>query len=431
MASTDLQAGSDYIGFECHLCGTRMFGRPEQVGRVFKCPDCGARTAVPSPPRPKPQNIPAAMEGEQYELWDADELPSDIVALQPRYIAVDCRKCGTLMYATEDQVGQTIVCPDCRTKHTVPAPRQASPKRSPLTRDAETPQLDPATAPRERPSALSPEVQHRIEEEARRPQQHAYGDKLDRRGRPIPPRWPLVSGILSFPFYAGCRFRWATLSLGLVLCAALLMDGIPAWLYWQGDTSGALAAMGGLVETIIGAVGSLIWLAATSSIIIAVVAESSEGHNHISKWPTMNFVESMAEMLPVLVAFVVTAMPGWALGQLIAPSFTERALLTGGTLLLGFPIALLSQLAGGSSWELINLRVLWGMSRCPFSTLLFYVESSALAGVCMAATVVAAQVHSVLPLALAPMYVGCAMIYARLLGRYGWRLAESVQQPPA
>ena len=79
-----------------------MYGRLDQVGKKLKCGDCGRLNVVPPPPPPKKPNIPAALEGEQYELWDADEqpLPSELVAHQPKYIAVTCRKCATLMYAT-------------------------------------------------------------------------------------------------------------------------------------------------------------------------------------------------------------------------------------------------------------------------------------------------------------------------------------------
>src|SRR5437773_2155352 len=47
----------EYIGFECRVCGTRMFGRADQVGKQIKCDDCGAKTIVPPAPKPKPKNI--------------------------------------------------------------------------------------------------------------------------------------------------------------------------------------------------------------------------------------------------------------------------------------------------------------------------------------------------------------------------------------
>ena len=73
------------IGFECRVCSTRLYGPSNQVGKKMKCPDCGAGTVIPEPPKPKQKNMPAALEGEQYELWDVDDqpLPSELIAAQP------------------------------------------------------------------------------------------------------------------------------------------------------------------------------------------------------------------------------------------------------------------------------------------------------------------------------------------------------------
>jgi DNA-directed RNA polymerase subunit RPC12/RpoP len=55
-------ADPQYIGVECRVCQTRMYGRPDQIGKEVKCPDCGARTIVPPPPPPKrsPSTSPCA-----------------------------------------------------------------------------------------------------------------------------------------------------------------------------------------------------------------------------------------------------------------------------------------------------------------------------------------------------------------------------------
>jgi DNA-directed RNA polymerase subunit M/transcription elongation factor TFIIS len=422
---------------ECRVCQTRMYGRPDQIGQKVKCPDCGARTVVPPPPKPKPKNIPAAMEGEQYELWDADQqpLPSQLIAVQPKYVAVKCRQCDTLMYAAENQVGQTITCPDCGTKQKVPTAAKPVLKRSVLATDTETPELDPAAVPGERPQVL-PISTHRMafeeqqeaafERASEKSRRTGKPMEIDSRGRPVLPRWPLLSGIVPFPFYSGCPERWAVLTLGLLIWTGLLVDGVPAWATWRGDSAGAMAAMGGLAETMLGAVGAIIWLAAASSIFIAIVSQSAAGSERISEWPPMNFIMSMSEMLPVSVAIVFTAAPGWMLGQLVAYEPWQLALWTGGSLLLGFPITLLSQLAGNSTWELIELKVLGAAVRCPFSMIFFYLESACLVAVCVSAALAAVQVDELLLLALAPLFVGCLFLYARLLGRLGWRLAEAM-----
>jgi hypothetical protein len=58
--------------------------------------------------------------------------------------------------------------------------------------------------------------------------------------------------------------------------------------------------------------------------------------------------------------------------------------------------------------------------------ILFYIETACLLMVCVLAIVAAWQVDPYLPLAAAPLIVGCLLLYARLLGRLGWRLAEKI-----
>jgi len=176
----------------------------------------------------------------------------------------------------------------------------------------------------------------------------------------------------------------------------------------------------------VGAVGAIIWLATASSIVIAIASQSAVGADRIDDWPSLNFIHSMSEMLPVGVAVVFTAAPGWMLAQLVAQEPWQAAAMAGGTLLLGLPITILSQLAGNSTWELIDLKVLGAVVRCPFSMILFYIETACLLMVCALAIFAAWQVDPYLPLAAAPLIVGCLLLYARLLGRLGWRLAEKI-----
>ncbi|MDA8746506.1 hypothetical protein N9N28_17925, partial [Rubripirellula amarantea] len=104
-----------HVGVNCQLCGTRMYGRLDQVGQLMKCPDCDTKTVLPPPEPPKGPVMPAAMLGEQYELWEGDDQPWGITlaAAQAELIAVHCELCDTLQHVAPAMVGSAIVCPDC------------------------------------------------------------------------------------------------------------------------------------------------------------------------------------------------------------------------------------------------------------------------------------------------------------------------------
>ena len=116
-ARKKLDLTPQYVAIECRVCQTRFYGTPEQIGQELKCPDCGARTVLRPPPEVRAKKPLAALEGEQYEVWEVGQqpLPSQIAADQPTYIEIWCMSCNTLMHATLDQVGQSIRCPDCGT----------------------------------------------------------------------------------------------------------------------------------------------------------------------------------------------------------------------------------------------------------------------------------------------------------------------------
>ena len=46
----------------CGRCQTRMYAILDQVGQRLTCPDCGVKTVVPPPPKPKNQQRPARLE---------------------------------------------------------------------------------------------------------------------------------------------------------------------------------------------------------------------------------------------------------------------------------------------------------------------------------------------------------------------------------
>jgi DNA-directed RNA polymerase subunit RPC12/RpoP len=414
-----------YIGVDCHLCGTRFYGGPDQVGKMLKCPDCGARTVLPPPPKPKRQNMPAALEGEQYELWEPDVKSSEVVAHLPKYIAVTCNRCGTIMYATERQVGRTIDCPDCGRSEAVHRPAAPKKKQSPLASDAETPILDPNAAPGERPSAISPDQRRRIYEEER---DSEYGRALEKarrtgkpmevdvRGRPILPRWPLFTGVVPFMFSPGIPVRIIGLALGFFSAVYVLILGITM------AASGGFGAVGGMLLFALGSGLTMIVASIAFSCFLTVVAESSEGVKQIHDWPGL--LDWFGSFFTFVVAAIMSAFPGWAISQLLPRDELALALVVAGSILLSFPVIVLSQLDVGSIWGVLSPRVVKSLLRCPFSWMTFLLETAAIAAAWIAGTELTARMgfNPLIPAALLGT-IGM-FLYARLLGRLAWRLAE-------
>lgn len=116
-----------YVPVICRLCRTRMYATPQQAGQKLICPDCGTATTVQEVGSEKaaPGATPARTKPDIYGIWEGtDQPPPSARSVYGRYVAVICNVCGTRLLATEDQVGQQMVCPDCGASHRVPPPAE-------------------------------------------------------------------------------------------------------------------------------------------------------------------------------------------------------------------------------------------------------------------------------------------------------------------
>lgn len=420
----------EYVGFECRVCGSRMYAEPEKVGKKQRCEDCGTLTVIPPPGAPKPKNIPAALEGEQYELWEPDEqpLPSEILAAQPTLIAIKCRKCDTIMYGTVKQIGQAIACPDCRTRHIVPPLSKPKERVSVLSPDALTPALDPTAHPGERPAIVTSDARmlHELEqaEEYERALEKSRRTgkpmEIDIHGRPIMPRFPLIKGVLPFLFSAGVPVVWLALSVGYYASLSVFLYGLAAAML------GGLAALAGMCLFAVGLVMAMICTAGACSVLMQIVMESSEGNRRIHQWPS--FMDWFGNLLYGITALMISAVPGSAIAQIPAIQSDQllSAIVIGAGILICLPIVLLSQLDIGSPWGVLSGRVLASLVRCPFSWTFFYFECAVLATICGAAAYFLTDNNPMMALRFTPLFVAALILAARLLGRLAWRLAEAM-----
>ena len=143
------------LRFACPRCMSPLKARLELAGTWQRCPRCQLRVKVPEktllsppieeyalrepetppavPPVVAPPVVPPPVASASPQARASPEAPP-VGPVEQRsadegLIRVQCLLCGTLMYATEDQIGQKITCPDCQVPAVVTRPIKAPPRQ--------------------------------------------------------------------------------------------------------------------------------------------------------------------------------------------------------------------------------------------------------------------------------------------------------------
>ena len=178
--------------------------------------------------------------------------------------------------------------------------------------------------------------------------------EIDHRGRPLMPRWPLVSGVLPFleAFGAASPISSGLLaSMGFAAAAWLLQTGIEVANSEAGAFIGVPKIGGGTAIL-------MMTTAAAYSCLLQIIMESSEGNRAICHWPV--FTDWLASLLWFGVAVPFSAIPGWAIGHIpgIGNDPHVPAAITAASILIFLPIIMLSQLDINSPAGLFSGRIL-------------------------------------------------------------------------
>lgn len=130
-----------FVSLPCSVCHTNIAVTKEQIGHEIVCPECDTKIVVPEEiGRKFDSALNDKLDKIMLGLNDAQQKPTYGVRMDAsgepaedwskRY-PVYCKLCATMMYASEDQVGQELTCPDCDTKTVVP-PRPEKISNAPL-----------------------------------------------------------------------------------------------------------------------------------------------------------------------------------------------------------------------------------------------------------------------------------------------------------
>jgi DNA-directed RNA polymerase subunit RPC12/RpoP len=109
------------LHFNCPQCTSPLETPMAMAGQRYRCPFCQFVFQAPKESRrPVVDQGYALREGESTNVQDENE------------VSIVCFRCGTRMYARSDQVGQTILCPDCETPNVVTLPRRIAKSKTPV-----------------------------------------------------------------------------------------------------------------------------------------------------------------------------------------------------------------------------------------------------------------------------------------------------------
>ena len=473
---TPIQQGIAHIAVLCPLCGTRMYATREQVGQTMVCPDCLETVAIPeasattpaasrakpartsrsvppnelTPSSPASDNAardelklsdPVKIPANQYlpknlsdMLRDATGPPAPQPGTEPTTspsappddrpvvhdeFAVKCPACDTLMYATEDEIGQRRTCPDCSSIVEITRPRPKPRRVNEVVEADYEGQLFTLSEPvsldiyRRTEAGLEPKTMG--EDALRKAEQELDQRKQEEFELPAIPLW---DGLFRFLPHASIIMRW--------LVSAALLGGVAklalATVTWA-DAGGVgwFAALLGTVAIIALTVVGFVFIGSTC---LTIIQESANGQDHITEWPEMTPIERAADSLSVAIAVFYAILPGLILfgvtGAMGMPAGT-RWIFLGISLYLFFPVVQLSVLESDSLTTPLSRPIVTSLSTDFLLWCTFYLMTFAIALlVALTLAPLRADLSTVVVMFLGAVWALAIFMYYRLLGRLAW-----------
>lgn len=454
-AAVPVQPGIANIAFLCPACRTRLYAPTEQAGQTTVCPDCLETVTIPRPPAARPGSSPAPpgrvsrsepppppardrtapdQEGPETSPLsggDTDGEPQFGDA-EPGVFAVKCPTCDTLLYATEDEIGQSKTCPDCFSIVEVKRPR-VKPQRVNKVVDADyagdlfkLSDPVPLDIYHQTELGLNPKT---LGEEALRRAEQAYDERRASESE-LPPI-PLWDGLFRFLPHPPMVVR--------LLIAALLLGGtakvLMTTVIWANE--GGRGTMAALFAALALAILVVVDYAYLGTMCLWILQESANGHDNFTDWPDATTpVEWLVEAFPAVLAVFYAILPGLgvylAAGVLGMPASTRWLFLLV-SLYLFLPIVQLSLLEADSLITPVSRSILQSLSQDFLLWATLYLMTFAIV---LIVAIALSQVRLDTPTGVVMLWgtvwaLGL-FLYYRLLGRLAWACQQhEVAEPPS
>ena len=320
------------------------------------------------------------------------------------------------MYATLDQVGALIECPDCFTQNLVKPPRKDA-KTAPSMDTGFSYDLGPESDNRgahdyvqEMIAGAEREVEQKIEEE------------------PAVPVRPFLSGVFTFPFY---QRVWPVI-LGMVISLSIALGLLKiAW-----DMQGGTALVAPFVIVIAGV--TLILVSVPAMVCwLTVFENTAQGDDDAEYRPEgglFAFIDRAGDIGYLVLAISLSCMPGMLLGRLFDLSTEYLPWLVLGASLV-FPVLLLSMMETASAFGIYSKPIWFSVFQAPgkwfkfyfFSTILVVLACACFMGIAWLAPLELSPRVVAGAIALVYGMITLATVYFRLLGRLAWVLTQEIE----
>jgi len=411
----------------CPVCQELLEAVPAEAIQRLPCPLCGSEVVVPSRAHAAMatarKRIPTPEEIGEYAIAAPVETPQPAAASHAAAspaqstgltAKIPCPNCKKKVGTRLEERPKRVNCPHCGVLVDVPArggavagPVAGTPPASTSSKPAPTAE-PPAPSPKQPPPRPAPAG-------------NVFDAMAGVRIAEIdpPPRWTFFSGVFQLPFRGQALPRWALLSAGFTLLC--LIGALAHWLA-QGDPTRLV------VRLVLLGLPSL-WIALLSAsygaaLALAIIEGTAAGNDRLHAWPEPNWREWLIPLIAAAWIAALCASLGYGLGRLLELAGLPAVWSMAACSVVLFPAAVLCALESGQVLLPFSVPVLRSIPRWWWAWGLFEVLGAMV--LCLPA-VVGWLLFDVSRLAAAlaagPLLAACLMIYARLLGRLGWRIS--------
>lgn len=392
--------------FTCPKCGNRMKGGGIELGERLKCPKCGARLVAS-------RSQESAATGESSDHQGGTLVLHDESAPRPAPVSSDPDD-EPVEYAVRVEPWQRprpVIAPPAGEDHWPSGSGRAEEDEpvAPVSpewarRSAASPKPD-GRPPRKRIGKVDRSAEESPEEES--PEEKGL---VWEPGRGFSLRRLFFVGTFSFPF------RLTVLIYLLVLAVVSMPSAIS---YHMAISTGFAFFFG--ISLLLGC----LWFVLGSCYALAILRDTASGADGVELPDPLALMDSLGDVVYVLTNLFLASLPGWGLGVLGGAPANQVLLLTVLSIVLLFPITLLSALETNSAASPFSLPVWRSVSRALPAWLLFYGLALMLLGVgaCLDAAAMYGGAWTSLLIGAVAYNAGW-MIYFRLLGRLAWYCAN-------